>query len=335
MSNVVENIISKFSGKSIMEGIDKNPLKEFTQKYYGLIVLSGRKENYKNIRIDAFPYINDKETRESLSKKYKEYATTEDILIYFRASENQELYISERGIYFNMFDVIDEEPNSGFVPFENISSLEVVQKGDYFCLECNGVLLITDDVKNKDFYEDIDLKEYIKHLMDKNLTISEDDMADAVKRHMNIRLYETIKQKLCNYKILSVVFGSGVRMGFSTCIIDTLLIFVPNHFVVYVIGTGRWCSLNKYKSNSFEVKMGNYRYVYGDRYDDYYSYNSRQMNPIIQYMNEIVAEKEKEKAIEADIQKQVEKLVKLKTIGLITDEEFDEKRKALLERMGI
>lgn len=334
MENIVEKITSKFSGKSIIEGIDKNQLKEFTQKYYGLIVLSGRKENYKNIRIDAFPYINDKETRENLSKEYKEYATTEDILLYFIASENQKLYMSERGIYFNMFDVIDEEHNNGFVSFDNISSLEVIQKGDYFCLECNGVLLITDDVKNKVFYEDIDLKEYIKHLMDKNLTISEDDMADAVKRHMNIGLYETIKQKLCNYKILSVVFGSDYRLGLRSGSVETIMIFVPNHFIIYK-KSGYWRSLEKYRSNSFEFIMGEYRYVYGDGFQDYYSYNSRQMKPIIQYMNEIIAEEEKEKAIEADIQKQVEKLVKLKTIGLITEEEFDKKRKALLERMGL
>jgi|GEM_PF-3755805 len=330
MANIAEKVISNFNGKSIMEGIDKNQLKEFTQKYYNLIVLSGRKieKKYANIRIDAFPYINDKKTKEDLSKRYKEYATTEDILLYFKASENQELYITEKGIYFNMFDLVDEECKYGVVPFENISSLDVVQKGDYFCLECNGILLITDDVKNKDFYEDIDLKEYTKHLTENNLTISETEMIDGTKRHIDVSLYGKIKQRIKKSNILNVSFS--VDSGY-------ICVIVCEGFCEYEISNGVVSlegNFKRFKDEKFyEISHGEMSCISWDMFGGYYV--TRQMDAVIQYMNELSAEEEKEKAIEEDIQKQVEKLVKLKTIGLLTDKEFEEKRLALLERMGI
>jgi len=93
-------------------------------------------------------------------------------------------------------------------------------------------------------------------------------------------------------------------------------------------------NFKRFKDEKFyEISHGEMSCISWDMFGGYYV--TRQMDAVIQYMNELSAEEEKEKAIEEDIQKQVEKLVKLKTIGLLTDKEFEEKRLALLERMGI
>ena len=324
MGTIAENVISKFSEKSIMEGVDKSQLKEFTQKYYGLIVLTARKieEDYKNIRIDSYPYMNDSEYKKKVSKKYKEFSTTEDILIYFRASNQQELYITENGIYFTMYDLVEEEYNQGFIPFDKISSLEIVQKGDYFCLYCNEVLLITDDVKNNDFYEDIDLIEYIKHISDNNLSVSENEMAGAIERHMDVLEMKNIKHASDNRQIINLSYDKKHK---------DILVISGDDCASCSVGSR---SLFRDFDNWKNWEIGNNCNVYV-HYNNWLYFYKRQFDAINLYFDEIKEIKEKEKKLEEDLENQIKKLQKLKAIGLITDEEFEEKRLALVESLGI
>lgn len=325
MGTIAESVISKFSEKSIMEGIDKKQLKEFTQKYYGLIVLTARKieEDYKNIRIDSYPYMNDSEYKKKVSEKYKEFSTTEDILIYFRASNQQELYITENGIYFTMYDLVEEEYNQGFIPFDKISSLEIIQKGDYFCLYCNEVLLITDDVKNKDFYEDTDLIEYIKHISDNNLSVSEDEMAGATERHMDVLEMKNIKHVLDNRQITNLSYDIEYKY---------ILVISGNDCAIYEVGSRL---LDKNFDNWDNLETSNYNYSIYIHYNNWRYFYARQFDAINLYFDEIKEKNEKEKNLEEDLENQIKKLQKLKTIGLITDEEFEEKRLTLVESLGI
>ncbi|MDY3927860.1 MAG: SHOCT domain-containing protein, partial [Clostridia bacterium] len=191
----------------------------------------------------------------------------------------------------------------------------------------------TDDVKNKDFYEDIDLKEYLNHIAGKNFTISEDEMDEGVKRHISVILYDTLKKTVKRRKILSVVYP-------CSCSSNNVINVVTRDYcfglrLLYenkIVEKSEFTDIRKMK---FETRSHGYRWYFGNISWPNAFYSCQQTDAISQYIDEIIAEDEKEKAIEADIQKQVEKLVKLKTIGLITDEEFEEKRKALLERMGI
>lgn len=333
MGNIAESVISKFSEKSIMEGVDKKQLKEFTQKYYGLIVLTARKieEDYKNIRIDSYPYMNDSEYKKKVSEKYKEFSTTEDILIYFRASNKQELYITENGIYFTMYDLVEEDYKHGFVPFDKISSLEIIQKGDYFCLYCNEVLLITDDVKNKDFYEDIDLIEYIKHISDNNLSVSDDEMAGATERHMDVIEMNKIKQLSKQDKIVNILYNYGCNNCFIISNGLAALYDIKKSKLSY-----DFRKFSEYKNITVSVMTSYILTPYCDvNFYKVYSFNERQFSVIQQYLDEIETENEKEKNLEEDLENQIKKLQKLKTIGLITDEEFEEKRLALVESLGI
>jgi len=319
MSEISKKVIEAFSGESIFSGVGTKVLTKFTQNYYERIVISARRLG--ELRLNMYPYCNDDETKESLCKKIDDFNTSDKVLFKIECSDEQVMCLTDKGLYFDMLDLLDDVHKTGYVPAESISSFEVVQKGDYFCFYCNGTLLVTDDVKAKVFYEDMDLMEYIKRISEKNLIVTEDDMREACERHLPKTFYDKLK------------FEEGDK--------DIILILIAANSERYYIITAdnKFCFVNVHQDGGLFWTCSNKKI---DDIDNYYNSGSSEYilapckkTAINRYINEIEEKKIAEEKFEADLQDQVEKLMKLKTIGLLTEEEFNQKRLALLEKMGI
>lgn len=200
--------IEEFSNDGTVFGdIDIGTLKSFTKEFRDKILLPA--SSVSNTHISMFPMISEKEL-DKFVKVCPDYSKTDEALIYLKNGK-QQLMITSSNLYFSV--ALDEDPKffaKGKVGMDQISqfTFESDETNSYF--KCDELVLAsfkTDKTIKEDF---VSLKNYFDCIREKDFVITDEEVDRLIQEKIGSSVYAEVKKYMVYDDELIVYFAWGL-----------------------------------------------------------------------------------------------------------------------------
>jgi len=358
-------ILGKFSGTNFFEGIDINTLMNFTNEFYSKIVLPAG--SLANTCIDMYHYI-DERVEKKIKKTFPSHSADDDndkVLLYLRAEKKTEVILTKSRIAFsepladdNKFYV------EGSIPLSSVSSISVNYSGNTCDFLVNGVTILSVEKKpvfERDF---ISIEHYIEMIEKRDFVIKDEEVDAIIREKIGAKVYEEVKRKMTYDDELLLYFAWGLND-----ITATDYMFCSDKQIVYLdrAALGATADVKQFyyedinsmatKQNSQDTSLTGYlidtaltsalqlcdleitvagsimkistlKKREADRVVEIYHQMRKSIKENSNKPQQVVVQQQ-----EADPLEQLEKLSKLKEAGIISEEEFNQKKADLLTKL--
>lgn len=358
-----ETILNNFSGTSFFDGVDMKELFDFTNEYYCKLVLPAG--SLENTCIDMYHYI-DQRVEKKIQKTFPEHQEEDTVLIYLRAKKKTEVILTESGIYYS--EPLPEDNKYfvvGGVPFDKISDLSVSYEGTDTCdFMVNGIKILSLESKPVYVRDFISINGYIEMIRKRDFTIEDTEVDAMIREKIGKKVYEEVRRKMTYDDELLLYFAWGLDslsakdymfctdkqivyldrevMGATADVkqfyfedinsMATLQNSQDSSLTGYLIDTAltsalQLCDLEISVAGS-KMKISTLKKREADRVVEIYHQQRKKIKEEARQPQVVVQQQNAE-----DPLAQLEKLNKLKEAGIITDEEFNQKKAVLLEKL--
>lgn len=200
--------IEEFSNDGTVFGdIDIGTLKSFTKEFRDKILLPA--SSVSNTHISMFPMISEKEL-DKFVKVCPDYSKTDEALIYLKNGK-QQLMITSSNLYFSV--ALDEDPKffaKGKVGMDQISqfTFDSDEVNSYF--KCDELVLAsfkTDKTIKEDF---VSLKNYFDCIREKDFVITDEEVDRLIQEKIGSSVYAEVKKYMVYDDELIVYFAWGL-----------------------------------------------------------------------------------------------------------------------------
>ena len=360
---IINAIQSSGSANGFFSQISNNELLEFTKDFYDKILMPAN--SVSRSKITMHPYIAGKKFT-----KFCElvgcYNTAETPLIHLVAEKKKEILITQTSVYFTL--PLEEDPKfvaKGKVSIEYIGKFSVEQAENAYLLKCDDYILATLPTDKSTIEDCITLNNYFSCIINKDFTITDEEVHNLIREKIGEKVYAEVKKYMVYDDELLVYFAWGLdslsakdffvctnkqvimvnrEMGGATAnikqfyyeditsasvlqnsnntsltgyLIDTALTAAMQtcDLVLTVAGaTTKINTLYKVEAERVVAVYHHYRKV---------AKTQAAPQPVIV----------QQAAPQSDPMEQLEKLSKLKNAGIITEEEFNQKKAELLSKL--
>lgn len=200
--------IEAFSNDGTVFGdIDIGTLKSFTKEFRDKILLPA--SSVSNTHISMFPMISEKEL-DKFIKVCPDYSKTDEALIYLKNGK-QQLMITPSNLYFSV--ALDEDPKffaKGKVGMDQISqfTFDSDEVNSYF--KCDELVLAsfkTDKTIKEDF---VSLENYFDCIKKKDFVITDEEVDKLIQEKIGSSVYAEVKKYMVYDDELMVYFAWGL-----------------------------------------------------------------------------------------------------------------------------
>lgn len=359
------DILGKFNGTGLFEGIDMNTLMNFTNEFYSKIVLPAG--SLATTCIDMFHYI-DERVEKKIKKTFPSHSTEDDndtVLLYLRAEKKTEVILTKSRIAFSEPLADDKKFYvEGSIPLSSVSSIVVEHSGDTCDFLVNGVKVLSLDKKpvfERDF---ISIERYIEMIEKRDFNIQDEEVDAIIREKIGAKVYEEVKRKMTYDDELLLYFAWGLddltAKDYMFCT-DKQIVYLDRaalgatadvkqfyyedinsmatkqnsedtSLTGYLIDTAltsalQICDLEITVAGS-TMKISTLKKREADRVVEIYHQMRKSIKENANKPQQVVVQQQ-----EADPLEQLEKLSKLKDAGIISEDEFNQKKMALLEKL--
>lgn len=205
----IVDAIENYQNDSVaFEGIEKPELLAFTKDFYDRIVMPAN--SITQSCVSMYPYITEKQLKKFCNGR-TDFDSSETPLVYLRAAGKQEIMITESTLYFS----VALEDNSkyfakGKVPCHEISkfSFEIGENTSLF--KCDDYVLasfFSGKVTREDF---ITLNNYFERIANHRFTISDEEVDQLIKDKIGDKITAEVKKYMVYDDELMVYFAWGL-----------------------------------------------------------------------------------------------------------------------------
>jgi len=360
-SEIIESISSHQNNKGFFNNITKEELLSFTKEFYDKILMPANSVNKSSIHM--YPYIDDKQIAR-LSRTWNTFNNNETVIFYLKADNNQEFVLTEASFYFSV--ALPEDPkyfSKGSVTCDKISEFSVIKNESSFEFKC-GEIVLTSFALNKSTTEDlITLDNFFKCIINHDFIITDEEVDRLIQQKIGEKIYREIKKYMIYDDELLVYFAWGLdslsAKDYIVCTnkqilkIDRELLgatanvqqfyyedivsantiqnsktgsLTVNLIDSAITAATKTCDLVISTAGS-ELKINTLFKVEAERIVAVYHHYRKEIKQATSQPQVIVQQKQ------SDPLEQLEKLSKLKEMGVISEEEFNVKKAELLSKI--
>lgn len=359
------SITGNFAGTPYFDGISMEDLLKFTNEFYCKIVLPAG--SLANTCIDMYHYI-DERVEKKIKKTFPSHATEDDndrVLLYLRASKKTEVILTKSRIAFS--EPLAEDDKffvEGSIPLEQISSIKVDSSKDTCDFLVNDVVILS--LEKKPVYERdfISLNRYLEMIEKRDFVIEDSEVDAIIREKIGSRVYEDVKRKMTYDDELLLYFAWGLNdltaKDYMFCT-DKQIVYLDaavlgatadvkqfyyedinsmatkqnsqdTSLTGYLIDTAltsalQLCDLEITVSGSV-MKISTLKKREADRVVEIYHQMRKTIKEAAKQPQQVVVQQQQSDPLE-----QLEKLSKLKDAGIISEEEFNQKKADLLLKL--
>lgn len=331
---------------------DSEFLVSFTKEFCTKLLLPG---NSTSSRIDMPPF--EEKALKNVQKMFPDYSLSENFLFQFKDSKGQIVLLTTNNLYFKV--ALPDKPSFysvGSIPSEKLFDININQDDEKFQINVNTVMLIssqTTDVKKFDY---ITLCDYINRIKNNDFIITEKQIDALTRKKLDPDILEIIQKYLtADEKLIYFAWGGNsiAAKDFVVCTNKQLLMLSrdltkiikqfsyeditsistqqdtlefldfsltvgmnPNNILIQVSGTDE--NINVLYSREAEHVVKVYQLYKKGSYEEEPQEKSTTKESVPPQENPIEL---------------LEKLAVLKDKGIITEEEFNQKKQELLAKL--
>ena len=204
---LLEEIKSSKSGASFFQNTSKQELLTFTKDFYDKIFMPANSVQYSKIQM--YPYIEDKQIGK-FKQTWLNYSDGEVAIAHLKA-EKSEIVITEQNLYFSI--PLDADPKffiKGSVSCDEISLFSAETGDSVFSFKCNGVTLATflaDKAVGEDF---VSLENYFESIIKHDFVITDEEVDKLIQEKIGAKIYAEVKKYMVYDDELLVYFAWGL-----------------------------------------------------------------------------------------------------------------------------
>lgn len=363
--DMVSQIIGAFDGSKqlLFNRIDDTTLDKFTKDYYEMLVLPGSRPNISCLTMN--PYIDDKAVKK-LVKHFNSYDGTETPFIYIKESGGQEIVITKTTMLFRMkYADTKEFWCEGQIPVESINTLAIDIGETSGQVMINGVKL--SDIKITGSYKQdfISLNYYFECIAKQDFAIDMNEVDNQIRRKIGDKIYAQVSKYFIDADEKLLFYAGGIdsltAVDYIACT-DQQMIIVnremlgatanvkqfyyedvtamatiqnsqSNDLLVAVIDTALTSAL---KICTLEVAVAGAR----EHINTVYLVEATRIIAIYHEARKAAKQAKAQpvqtivqQAAQPDALEQIQKLAALKDAGILTEEEFNQKKADLLSKL--
>lgn len=204
---IISSIESFSNDGSVFDNIEIETLKSFTKEFRDKILLPA--SSVSNTHISMFPAISEKDL-EKFVKVCPDYNRSDEALIHLKNGK-QQIMITPTNLYFSV--ALDEDPKffaKGKVGMDQISqfTFESDETNSYF--KCDEIVLAsfkTDKTIKEDF---VSLKNYFDCIKEKDFVITDEEVDRLIREKIGSSVYAEVKKYMVYDDELIVYFAWGL-----------------------------------------------------------------------------------------------------------------------------
>lgn len=335
---------------------------KFTKDFFEKILLPAN--SVSKSYISMHPYIEDKK----IQKVMKSMELTGEIgkpLFYVKDMESQEFLLTYDTFYFKLALPEDKKFFAiGQVPVKNVNRFSLVKEEDYYTFLCDDVKLTDLKINEKREEDFITLNKYFTDIAAQDFVIKDEEIDSIIRQKIGTKIYDQIKKYMVYDDELAIYFAWGLdsyaAKDYIVCTTRQIIIMDREAFgatanvkqLYYeditsaqtIQNTGdssltgmlldaaiasvfKQCDLEITVAGS-KTKINTLYKVEAERVISiYHEYRKKQKEASSQPQQVVIQQNQ------PDVLEQIEKLAKLKEMGVLSEEEFVTKKAALLEKL--
>ncbi len=347
--------------ESFMSQVPEKELLAFTKDFYEKMVLPGSKASVSCIIMH--PYIDEKKVK-AIQKKIPIYGGEETIILYMNEAEGQQFLLTRDHFYFKVCLTEDKKFYAqGTIDCKDIDRIRIENGNSECILKVNEVDFAT--IKIRDSYKQdfITLNEYFKNIVEQDFEIVPEEIDRLIHEKIGDKIYQHIKKYMTYEDELVMYYAGGLdslaAMDYIACTTKQIIIVnremlgatsnvkqfyyeditsmateqnsKSDDLLVAVIDSAltaalKICDLIIMVAGTKE-KISTLYTIEAERVIAIYHEYRKELKKGNQATQTIIQQKE------PDVLEQLEKLSKLKDSGIISEEEFNQKKAVLLEKL--
>ena len=205
---IISSIKSYENNGNFFKNTTKEELLAFTKEFYDKILMPAN--SVSKSKIQMYPYIDDKQILK-FSKTWSTYNNTETAIIYLKAEGKQEIVITDSTLYFSI--ALEEDAKffaKGCVSCEEISKFSVVKNGDVFEFKCDEYVLGTFTADKSTTEDFITLDNFFNCIINHDLVITDEEVDKLIQQKIGEKIYREVKKYMVYDDELLVYFAWGL-----------------------------------------------------------------------------------------------------------------------------
>lgn len=185
--------------------MDSNALLTFTADFYDKLYLPAHSVSASKL----FFHPNDKKINKYAQKEFADYNVAEESPVFMIAGKSgQKIFLSTKALYFKKaFDNEAQFYCMGTVAIDKIKSLSYTQDGDNYIFTCNGVELLNNAYGFE--LDDYAFCEYVRRIENNDFTITNEQIDALIKDKIGANILKIVKEYVYDDElILYFAWGS-------------------------------------------------------------------------------------------------------------------------------
>lgn len=345
----------------IFSKMTEESLLAFTKDFYEKMVLPGSKASLSCITMHS--YIEEKKIK-AIQKHIPLFDTTELPILYIKEAEGQHFLFTQHSFYFKIAMPEDKKFYAqGKVESNRIDRIEIERSEEACIFKVNGIRLAT--IKIRDTYKQdfMALNQYFESIKRQDFDITQEEIDRLIHQKIGDKIYQHIKKYMTYEDELVMYYAGGLdsllAMDYIAC--TTKQIIIVNREMLGATSNVKqfyyeditsmateqnskadgfvWQAIDSALTAALKVcdliimvagakeKISTLYTIEAQRVVSIYHQYRKEAKKGNQSVQTIIQQKE------PDIYEQLEKLKKLKDNGIISEEEFNQKKLVLLEKI--
>ena len=362
---IIEAIQGSSATKGVFSHVTREELFNFTKEFYDKILMPANSVSAS--KITMYPYITDSKKIKKFCEQVACFDNAETPIVYLIAEKKKEIVITTESVYFTL--PLEEDPKfiiKGKVSCEQIGAFLVEQAGDCYNLKCDEYVLATFTANKATAEDSITLNNYFKCIAEKDFEITDEEVDRLIREKIGDKIYAEVKKYMVYDDELLVYFAWGLdslsakdyfvctnkqvimvdrEMGGATANIKQF--YYEDITSASVLQNSNNSSLAGYLiETALTAAMQTCDLVLTvagatTRIDTLYKVEAERVVAVSHHYRKLAKTQAaapqqvvvQQAATQIDPVEQLEKLSKLKAAGVITDEEFEQKKADLLAKL--
>lgn len=207
-NEIVSSIKAYENDGSFFKNTTKEELLKFTKEFYDKILMPAN--SVSKSKIQMYPYIEDKQISK-FTQTWAEYDPSETALVYLKAENKQEIVITTSHLYFSL--ALAEDTRffvKGAISCDEVSKFSTVNNNTSFEFKCDEYTLASftaDKTTTEDF---ITLDTYFSAIMNHDFVITDEEVDKLIRQKIGEKIYAEVKKYMVYDDELLVYFAWGL-----------------------------------------------------------------------------------------------------------------------------
>lgn len=208
VNEIISSIKSYQNDGSFFKNTSKEELLKFTKEFYDKILMPAN--SVSKSKVQMYPYIEDKQISK-FSQMWSEYNTSETALVYLKAENKQEIVITTSSLYFSL--ALAEDTKffvRGTISCDEISKFATIKNDTSFEFKCDEYTLASftaDKTTTEDF---ITLDNYFSAIINHDFVITDEEVDKLIQQKIGEKVYAEVKKYMVYDDELLVYFAWGL-----------------------------------------------------------------------------------------------------------------------------